>query len=273
MADEALVVRLGDDGGQALELSDALGQDQRAVRHSETRPERGPDPSDVREARVPGFEVLVEVGDVHRRAPTEIPVRPLIGRARQGLEVRDQIRPEGASLRRGEAEEELSVVGDQMGGRDACSEGKLLGQAASSGLAPTHEPLADARDREYAVHGVEHGARADGDVLERVAAEEHTHVVLLEARRHGIAREADSVEYRLAPLGVALGGLHVDRQVVREASAVTQSRKKVAEVRTAPRRPWWRGRRASRRIAGRCRPMLARAPCAPRGAPADQVRR
>ena len=92
-------------------------------------------------------------------------------------------------LGRGEPEEELRPVRDQLGARDAGRQRDPLRQACLPVESPAREPLADAGHPEERLRLVEQPRGGVRDVRLRVAAEQHGDVVVLEDRPVGVARE------------------------------------------------------------------------------------
>ena len=114
------------------------------------------------------------------------------------LVVRDQPRAESRLLRRGEAEEELRRVRDEIGARNTGGHRHLLRQALLAVEAAARKAAADARRREDA-EVVEDRLARGVDVLAAVAAQQHGDVVALEERRVRVAREAAArQQHRLA---------------------------------------------------------------------------
>ena len=99
------------------------------------------------EVQVPRLEVLEQVRDVHVRAVREVAVAAHGGEPER-LEVRDPLAARLLRLRRGEAEEELGAVRDQVGARDARGHRHLLRQALPAREAAADEAAPDARDAE-----------------------------------------------------------------------------------------------------------------------------
>ena len=162
------------------------------------------------EVEVPRFDVLEEVRHVHVGAAAEVRTRPELG-VPERLEVCDAARAERVLLRRGEAEEELRAVGDQLGASNPRCGRHPLGQPAAD------EAVADARDLEDA-QVLEQRLRAVVHVRGDVATEQDGDVVLLQDRLFGIAREPDRVEQdALPPLGRCPAvDRDVDRRLVRD---------------------------------------------------------
>src|SRR5207248_6959029 len=104
------------------------------------------------------------------------------------LEVRDRTRPHAGLLRRGEAEEELRRVGDQICARDLRRLGKLFRERALAVEAAAGEAAPDRRHREQ----LRPAEPRDGivDVPALVRAEEDRDVVPFEARVGWVARKA-----------------------------------------------------------------------------------
>jgi hypothetical protein len=123
---------------------------------------------------------------MHVRAVAEVPARPEIDVAER-LEVGDPVRAEPVLLRRGEAEEELGAVRDEVGAGHVRGEGHPLREPAAG------ESLADTCHPED-VQVVEERGRARDDVCPLVGAQEDGDIVVLEDRLRRIAREADRVE-------------------------------------------------------------------------------
>ena len=189
MPDRAVRVVVARKVVDTRDVGGVLRDRERARGHGEPGPEGRVYPRVVADVHVPALEVLVDVGDVHVRPADEVAIRDLD--EPEGLQVRDSSRAEVVRQRRGEAEEELGLLRDQLGARHAGGECHLARETAA------REPLAYGRALEHS-RIAEEGALGVGDVVEVVAAEEHDHVVLLEERVLGIAREADGVEQRRA---------------------------------------------------------------------------
>ena len=154
----------------------------------------------------------------------------LVGQARDRLVVRDPAGAHGVLLARGEAEEELRRVGDQLRARDAGGHRHLLRQALLPLEAAADEAAPDAGRGEESAEVVEERLRPGPDVLGVVAAEEDGDLVLLEDELLGIAREADRVDQRARRPSPRLGRPEVHGQVL-----LGEGRDVAAEVRKAPR--------------------------------------
>ena len=141
---------------------------------------------------IPGGEILEQVRQMHVRPVREVPRSAEVGVA-EGLDVRDLRRAEPSLLRGRETKEELRSVRNEIGPGDACGDSHLLWKAGTTVEASTDEPLANARDLEETAQLVEDRVCTDGDVVERVAAEQDGDVVRLENHGVGIGREADRV--------------------------------------------------------------------------------
>ena len=233
MPDQPLVGRVVDEVPIRSSARGAFCERERPVSHVEAGPERRPDPPDVREAVVPGLQVLVDVRDVHRRAVPEVAVRPLVGQAGQRLGVGDPLRPERLLLRRGEAEEELGAVRHLACARDPGPHRHLLRQARRRAPATADEALADARDLEQSAELLEELGRRRRDVRQRVATEEQATSFCSSTRPRdrsgsGWCRAArDSASRRRATRGGRREGSAGSAFRLRVAAAVT-------EVRAAP---------------------------------------
>ena len=136
-------------------------------------------------------------------------VREVVGAAQvdeaERLEVRDLARPETGTLRRGEAEEELGRVRDQVGAGNACVHRHLFRKRHPAFEPAAREATAQARDLQQR----RLAQPLDGvvDVCTQVAAKQDRKVVRLEHGVIRVAREARRVEeHRLA-------GAKVVRQV------------------------------------------------------------
>ena len=121
------------------------------------RPEGGPDAEEEVAARIPRFEVLEDVREVHHRPMPEVAAGPLVGHAAEALEVRNPRRSERAALGRRKAEEELSVVGDRIGagdpgrgrepfGKPGADETAANARRLEDALQPCEQPLPRRRD-------------------------------------------------------------------------------------------------------------------------------
>ena len=148
---------------------------------------------------------------MHVRPVREVAAVREVGVAER-LDVRDARRSEPGLLRRGEAEEELGPVRNEIGAVDPRRPRHLLRQARPAVEAAPDEPLADARHLEQPTEFVEHRLRTGPDVRERVAAEEDRHVVRLELRRGRVGREPDGVleDANLVPTGRGGAAIHGD---------------------------------------------------------------
>ena len=139
----------------------------------------------------------MDVREVHVRAVAEVVAAAQVDVAER-LEVRDLPRPHAGLLRRGEAEEELGRLRDQVGARE------LRGHApsASAATAPPSKPP-PAKPRRIDVN-VEELRVAEAllrvvDVRAHVGAEQDRDVVLLEPRVGRVAGKAARVDqHRLA---------------------------------------------------------------------------
>ena len=114
-------VRLGRD------VLRALPHRLRPLAYVEVRLERRRDALVEVEVEVPRLDVLVDVREVHVRAVTEVVAAAEVDVAER-LEVRDRARPHAGLLRRGEAEEQLGRVRDQVGARNLRGLCELLRQ-------------------------------------------------------------------------------------------------------------------------------------------------
>ena len=117
------------------------------------------------------------------------------------LEVRDRARPHPCALRRGEAEEELGRLRDQVGARDLRGLRHLLRQRTAAVEAAAREAAADRREVEQL--RVAQTLSRVVDVRAHVGADEDRDVVRLELGVERVAREALGVEeHRLAGAAV-----------------------------------------------------------------------
>src|ERR671911_84345 len=124
---------------------------------------------------------------MHVRAAAEVPVANVDEAER--LEVRDPGLALRVALRRGEPEEELGALGDQVGALDAGRGGKLLWRPRPAGDPATLKALADARQVKETVRVGEERTGGVGDVLPLVASEQERDVVGLEDGRVRVARK------------------------------------------------------------------------------------
>src|SRR5581483_2752064 len=99
------------------------------------------------EVEVPRLDVLVDVRQVHVRAVDEVVAAAEVDVAER-LEVRDLARPHPRLLRRGEAEEELGGVRDQVRAGNLRRERHLLRQRRLPIEADAGEATEDARELE-----------------------------------------------------------------------------------------------------------------------------
>ena len=182
------------DGLGAVRVLCVLGNRLRPLLHVEPRLERRRHALGEVEVQVPRLDVLEEMREMHRRSSEEVAVGKLVGVSGQRLEVRDPRRAEPGLLRRREAEEELSRVGDELGAADPRRHRHLLRQALAPVEAAAGEAPADARDREEPFRLVEEARRPVGDEIHAVAPQEDGDVVVLEDQVLRVAREADRVD-------------------------------------------------------------------------------
>src|SRR5918994_7041030 len=145
------------------------------------------------------------------------------------LEVGDRGLALGVGLRRGEAEEELGGLGDQVRPGHAGRRRHRLRQAPCTAEAAALEALADARQLEEVAGLVEERLRAVGDMLAPVAADEDCEVICLEDGVPGIARKPRRVEQGRDRTLRALRRPSVNRDM-----AVGQGSHVAAEVGAAP---------------------------------------
>ena len=211
------------------------------------------------EVEVPGLEILEQVRHVHVRSVLEVLAGAEVDVAER-LEVGDLRRAEAGLLGGREAEEELRRLGDEIGAGDAGGHRHLLGQAPRAVEAAAGESFANARHAEHPVQLLEQRVRAVGDRVQRVGAEEHGDVVLLEHRLRRVAGEADGVlqrTHRLSGRGRS--------RACRSADARPPGRARTAGSTATPRPPSRRDRRAWPRSARRARATRPRARPAPPG--------
>ena len=125
--------------------------------------------------------------DVHVRPADEVAVGDLD--EAEGLEVRNASRTEVVCEGRGEAEEELRVLGNQLRGRDSGRQCHLARQPAPREPLANRRALQDPRVAEQDLLGVR-------DVVEAVAAQQHDRIVILEHCVVRVARKANCIEQR-----------------------------------------------------------------------------
>lgn len=199
---------------------------------------------------VPGHQILKQVREMHGGPLFEVTMGPLIGDAGQGLQIGDvagaHIRVQGG----GEAEESLRLSKNRLRTGDIGCQRQLARQALFPVETAPGETLADTRHLEQAARLVvsrpEEGFLGFLDIGERVAAEQHGHIILFqadrpEARRGLVTGERPGFLQRIYGVPIRLGRHQIDRQIrwvacsrPEEARRLAQGRDVVVEVGKSP---------------------------------------